>query len=702
MRAPAEARRLSAFFAAIMPREGVKCALQLPSRRQFFTDDFDELAATILESDTSGSNVYHACAAFRERGSRTKENASGARSLWLDVDAGEGKPYRDATAAAEAVVDFCRRANLPQPIFVGSGYGVHCYWPLDRMLTPEAWLRMAQGLKRCCEEHGLKADHSRTTDIASILRSPGTHNRKNPDTSRSVQVGPLVGPYDAAEFMTRLDLSVLAFAPVRKSLIDAASNVHAPPAYSEAEERRVRSALVCVSSEARDTWLRTGMALHSTGWGEQARRIWDDWSRTTPAKFNSADQDKAWESFDRPYGGQKLTLGTLYAMAKANGWAEPPPLVAEPVVAFESLGQSASLRASHNWRDHVVSASDLRLMKFEPIRYVLPRFIPEGLSFLVGRPKIGKSWLALDLCLACAAGRATLGTLQPLHGDVLYLALEDNKRRLQSRIGKLLPTFSGDWPERLKLVPMGGWPRADQGGLGQIEDWCKSVPAPRLVVIDTLERIRKPADGRKQPYNADSEAIIPFQKIASDLGIAILVLHHDRKSDADDAHDTVSGTLGLTAPADATLVMKRRDRGVILYARGRDIEESETALQFDKATCRWSILGAAAEIQRSDERSRILTALREASQPLSVREIMIDANMRSRNATDLMLSKMVRSGEIERIGRGRYRLPSTSGQIGQTDGNQPDPADSATKTGDLSNLSDLSESRVATDAPIQD
>ena len=60
---------------------------------------------------------------------------------------------------------------------------------------------------------------------------------------------------------------------------------------------------------------------------------------------------------------------------------------------------------------------------------------------------------------------------------------------LQSRLDKLLPIFGGEWPERLKLVPMGGWRRADQGGLDDIEAWCHSVPKPVLVVIDTLETI---------------------------------------------------------------------------------------------------------------------------------------------------------------------------------------------------------------------
>ena len=149
------------------------------------------------------------------------------------------------------------------------------------------------------------------------------------------------------------------------------------------------------------------------------------------------------------------------------------------------------------------SAADLRLMTFEPVRWVLPPFIPEGVALLVGRPKIGKSWLALDICLACAGDRSALGCTKPAQGDVLYLALEDSKRRLQTRLDKLMPTtLGGEWPPRLKLVPMGGWQRADQGGLDDVDAWCQSVPNPTLIVIDTLERFRKPANAKAPLYSS--------------------------------------------------------------------------------------------------------------------------------------------------------------------------------------------------------
>jgi Primase C terminal 2 (PriCT-2) len=108
-----------------------------------------------------------------------------------------------------------------------------------------------------------------------------------------------------------------------------------PPAWSEGEEARIRSALEFIPADNRDdAWLRVGAALHWTGWNEKARGIWDGWSKTSD-KYNPADQDKAWNSFSRPYEGRPITLGTLYRLAKQHGYEEAP------------TGEIAELNARH-------------------------------------------------------------------------------------------------------------------------------------------------------------------------------------------------------------------------------------------------------------------------------------------------------------------------------------------------------------------
>ena len=482
-----------------------------------------------------------------------------------------------------------KRPECQRRCLFGSGYGVHIYWPLCEPIPESRWRECAKRLAQLFATHGLEIDTSRTQDSASILRPPGTHNRKN-GACVLVEWGGIAGPYRLEDLPVESiaqqkcdQMAATPQLPKRKYLNDRIFDIqHDPPIWSETAEARLRAALAFILAVDREVWLRVGMGLHWCGW-DRGFQIWDEWSRTVvadnPAKYVESDQRKTWDSFDRRQRERNITVGTIYHMAKERGWkdemhAQAPQASIRLDADIESTRrQQERANEAHKpptGANAMISAADLRIMAFDPVRYVVPGFVPEGLILLVGRPKVGKSWLALDLCLACAGNRAVLGAIKPLQGDVLYLALEDGKRRLQRRIDKLMSPFQEAWPERLKLVASGGWRRADQGGLDDIEAWCKSVVKPVLVVVDTLERLRKPASGKSPLYSADYEAITGLQKIAIDYGIAILVLHHDRKSEADDAFDTVSGTLGLTGAADTILIIKRRPNGIrALRARAR-------------------------------------------------------------------------------------------------------------------------------------
>jgi hypothetical protein len=96
------------------------------------------------------------------------------------------------------------------------------------------------------------------------------------------------------------------------------------PLYTQAEAERIRSALSVIPANDRIIWLTIGVALHWTCWGDLARLLWDEWSRTS-GKFDEADQEETWRSFDRGYDGEKVTLGTLFHLAKEHGWNDQTP-----------------------------------------------------------------------------------------------------------------------------------------------------------------------------------------------------------------------------------------------------------------------------------------------------------------------------------------------------------------------------------------
>jgi hypothetical protein len=296
------------------------------------------------------------------------------------------------------------------------------------------------------------------------------------------------------------------------------------------------------------------------------------------------------------------------------------------------------------------STQELDGMTFAPIKYVVPDIIVEGLTLLAGKPKLGKSWLLLHAARAIATGGTTLGGIECEQGDVLYCALEDSERRMQSRLRKI----GGPSPRLFYYCEL---PRLADGGLDAIRNWIKSKPNPRLIVIDTLAMVRPPKKRDESTYDADYAAVLTLRELANEFGLAIVLVHHLRKADADDAFDTVSGTLGLTGAPDSVIILKR-DSGkrVVLHGKGRDMIEIEKAVEWDQTTCLWHILGDASDLRRSAERTNVLDAIRQATEPIGPNVIAEETGMRAANVR-FLLSRLVKEGVIRKAGKyGKYEL----------------------------------------------
>jgi AAA domain-containing protein len=335
---------------------------------------------------------------------------------------------------------------------------------------------------------------------------------------------------------------------------------------------------------------------------------------------------------------------------------------ATPVFCRECRDRDAQRhKVQRTWRDGIITAKALQTKIFPAVRIILPDLIPEGVTILAGKPKIGKSWFLLDVCIAVAGDRFVLGEIKPVQGDVLYLALEDNLRRLKKRTDKIMQG-AASWPE---LDIHTEWRRVDQGGLDDMREWCEAHPARRLICIDTLAKLRPIAGKNEQSYGFDYRTIEGLQKLAGEYQIGIVLSHHLRKaSSEDDVFDDVSGTLGLTGAADAIVIMKRHAGMMKVFVRGRDIEESEFAAEFNRNTCRWRIVGGADEVFRSQERQKILAVLKDAGtdkdgnpKSMSVAQIMAATERTDRQAMYALLWKMQQAGEIVSVGRGLYALP---------------------------------------------
>lgn len=302
---------------------------------------------------------------------------------------------------------------------------------------------------------------------------------------------------------------------------------------------------------------------------------------------------------------------------------------------------------------------------FPELRYVVPSIIPEGTTVLAGAPKVGKSWAMLHVALSVAAGRPVFGCLPTGTGrPVLYLALEDGFRRLQARSRSLLGGGQ-PIPERLDLLIELSHGHA----IATIAQWLdEHGDADPLVAVDTLGRVMPRSLQGESAYERDYRALTAFKRLADDHpGTSMVLVHHTRKLGSEDFVDGVSGTLGITGAADTTVVLSRgrTDDGGLLKVTGRDITEGEYAVE--KAdTGTWTLTGGSlAEAEKAAYITRTVAGVSDrsadiiglvtgsGSDGIGPKDVGDKLGIEVK-AAGTYLGRLVDSGRIRKLGRGRY------------------------------------------------
>lgn len=331
----------------------------------------------------------------------------------------------------------------------------------------------------------------------------------------------------------------------------------------------------------------------------------------------------------------------------------PPHLYSVPREASPELPPPPA-RPRTAWTADQLMAAD-----FPEPKWAVPGILSEGVNLLAGPPKVGKSWLSLGLALSVAAGGKAFGTVPVQGGPVLYLALEDTPRRLQTRMGKLL----GRQPAPPWLTVVFECPPLPQGGSQAIAGWLERNPHARLVIIDVFAKMRGPSPAGASAYDADYAAVGHAKRLADHYGVAVVLVHHVRKAASDDFLTEVSGTNGLAGAADATLVLKRA-RGQadgILHVTGRDVEETEYALAFQAESGAWQLLdGPATDHTIGDTRATILRHVRAnpGSKPKDIAEATgIEIGLARKTC-----ARMADDFQLRRDPSGAYHAPDTGTQ----------------------------------------
>lgn len=230
-----------------------------------------------------------------------------------------------------------------------------------------------------------------------------------------------------------------------------------------------------------------------------------------------------------------------------------------------------------------ISSVEIMNTPMKKQRFIVDGMIYPGIHILSGDPKIGKSWMMLDMCLAVAKGENFLGR-KTERGQVVYMALEDTFISLQSRMYELTDEPS----ENLFFTLL-----ANSIGSGLEEDLrdCKKMFSDlKMIVIDTLQKIRNSIDMK---YGADYQELSILKSIADQLGIAIVLVHHNRKARDSNPNNLISGTNGIAGCADGLLVFTRSGENAKLHISGRGAPSLELNLKREKS--KWILLDDAPE-----------------------------------------------------------------------------------------------------------
>lgn len=303
-----------------------------------------------------------------------------------------------------------------------------------------------------------------------------------------------------------------------------------------------------------------------------------------------------------------------------------------------------------------VSATALIKEHLPDLVWFVYGLLTAGLILLVGKPKSGKSFLALMIAIHIALGKDIWG-LRARKSRVLFLALEDSRRRIKERMQLLgyVDVENLDFDFQL--------PDQDRrSALVALRSYFEQHKDCKVVFIDTLQRIRPPSKPGAGMYESDSNFLSEIQTLAIEFDAMVMCLHHVRKATSKDPFETVSGSNGLMGVADCTMVVEsmRGSTERTLHLVGRDVEEMSLAMTFVNG--RWDMLGDAADVRMSKERQQILDVLKAAPDPMTPKQVA-ETLGKSRSNVNKLLLKLQNEGHVISED-GIYSIPDTKTDIG--------------------------------------
>jgi hypothetical protein len=323
---------------------------------------------------------------------------------------------------------------------------------------------------------------------------------------------------------------------------------------------------------------------------------------------------------------------------------------------FEAVKKYTALLESVNNKTQLSNFKELLKKPLEMPHEIIENLLYEGVTLLAGKPKLGKSWLMLELAVAVASGGYFLGKLPIIKsGDVLYCALEDNERTLQSRLNTYLTNNRlghHNMPDNVSYAIQGTIKKVNEGGISQLEQWCKQANNPRLIIIDTMKCLKPTA--KQIGYESDYDATQPYRELVDKYGVAILLVHHTRKAEANnDPLDAISGSVGLSGSVDSLMVLNRarHENAARLFVTGRLMYEQDIALEFKDGV--WTYLGDGQLADANALERKIIEAISLGLNTPALIAKEVDAKLGTVQGT---LRRMLEKNLIKQTDYGKYQL----------------------------------------------
>jgi hypothetical protein len=668
----AEARQ--ALGLITLPASGVELFSLFPPRYQVLSgDDLDELVRDVDRHHGSVGNfvaVNPLPPDFRSTPGKGARVGDFTSRRWLAIDVDPVKPAKDQNAtdqehgAARELIGqataFLTGKGAPDPLLIDTGGGWLALYRVDLPNdddTRSLLSRFLKALAGAFDGAGATIDPG-SARVTFHARLPGTWNRKGPHTSerpqRMVRLARIPATLELFPVQLLEELAGPGPAPRPAPLPFAtrATGGEREEAYARAALRGECEAVASCAdrrnNRLNDAAIRLG---HFVGAGLLVR---EEVERELFAAACAC-------GLDQDTGGERGIRATIKSGLDAG--------VKEPRGVPEERGPAPSVNGTNGTHTEKRPGPDvydlprLLAMDLPPPAWVVPGLLSEGLTILAGKPKLGKSWLALNLALTIAAGGTALGHLPVEPADVLYLSLEDRLRRIQDRARKVLAGLDIEPPGAVDIAVE--WLRADKGGLFHLDAWLSRRKRRGFVIIDVWAKFRTVSSGSRSAYDQDYEHVSALKKVIDSHDASAMLVMHCKKQKADDVLDEVSGTLGLAGSTDGVLVLTRArsEREADLFVTGRDVEEQQLALDFDPKNFTWASQGTSEE--RLDGKYKLeLEAIFRANPGtiLSPKELGERMSIPEEKQASLrrILLRMADVGQVVRVGYGRYRWPVRS------------------------------------------